>query len=414
MDHILEYRQTVPRKYYIIILIGFLLFTSIFGCHHILQPQSTQNRVNPDFKFSIAGANANMVETQIPFGNRIDPYKWDKVPNFESRIQMVRACQFFTNTNRNPVNSERLWCWDKHSNTLLHYDKDKSFEKHVKQNPNLIWLIGNEPDIETQDNLKPIEYAIFYGWIAKTITNIIRKNKSQALPKLVLCQSASNPIYCQEVYKHLNQLIKSQYWYDWPKNLTIEDTIRALSVHSYVKNGSLLKEDKLEYAIKKWKNALNRISLWSNAFNNGNLSNKPIWVTEFGVLEGYCPEKLEKRKEVDKIDGVECPTSAKRGNGIVKDDYVFYGRNDREGIWGLQKRQIEYFLNSNGTSDNNQGDFEAAWWFISKQNVLGTGECGNTAWLFGDDLYCGKNQDSPSRSGKLYKKTIKFVLDKAK
>jgi hypothetical protein len=395
----------------VIIIIGLL------GCHYSMPPlkksdksKETMEARNLIFKFSIAGAGSDMVELLIPPENRAAPYIWWKVPNNDSPIQMVRACNFYESYDRTPVNTDRWWCWDKRAKTLKHHLRAKSYKDFVRLHPALIWLIGNEPDIESQDNLTPLEYAEFYGWIAKTITNQVRLEDPKAFPKMVLCQTGANPKYCETAYFYLKELIKSGHWPDWPENLEVKDTIWAISVHKYANDGFFLEEEKLSVAINDWKKAMNRFVRWSNTVDSSKLAHKPLWVTEFGALEAFCPEKLEMREGVDHIAGIECPSTANRGNGFMGDDYVFYGRNNREGIWGLQYRQIEYFVNPDNAFENNQGDWKAAWWFVSQRSGFKKGECGYTAWLFGDNTNCDQNQDVMSRAGETYRDSIKCII----
>jgi hypothetical protein len=375
------------------------------------QSQEIIDAEKTDFRFSIAGASADMVEFLVPPDNREAPYIWWKVPNNDSHIQMLRACNYYEQFGIESVNEERWWCWDKSARTLKHHTGADDFKRVVGLHPNWIWLIGNEPDIAKQDNLTPQEYAEFYGWVAKTITDQLRLEYPEAFPRMVMCQTTANPTYCETAYLFLKELVNSGYWPDWPEDLEVKDTIWAISTHKYADDCFPLEEESLSAAMYDWKKALNRFARWSNTVDGGRLADKPLWVTEFGALQAFCPEKLEMRAGVDQKGGIGCPSKASRGNGQMDDDYVFYGRNNREGIWGLQHQQIEYFVNPHNTSENNQGDWEAAWWFIAHANDGNNdGECDYTVWLFGDHTNCIKNQDSVSRGGETYRNSINCLI----
>lgn len=55
-------------------------------------------RRDPPARFSVSGAgNEARVLEVVPQGVHIDPYIWDRLPNNNSSIQMIRACTYYRN-----------------------------------------------------------------------------------------------------------------------------------------------------------------------------------------------------------------------------------------------------------------------------------------------------------------------------
>jgi hypothetical protein len=331
---------------------------------------------------------------------------------------MIRACNYYTDVwGAEPVTAERFWCWDRNEKTLRQFEDGEDFETVVSEHPDWIWIIANEPELYWQGNLLPWEYAEFFGWVAKTITNKLRLTHPNALPKLVFCQVASpdHSDWCEAAYFHLKHLVNTGYWSDWPEGLEVGDTIYALSTHNYIgipSYGFMLEEERLSQYMDNWRNSMNDFVHWANTLDGGALADKPLWMTEFGSLWAFCHKKLEMRSGTDQSGGIGCPERANRGNRESSDDYVFYGRNNREGLWGLQDQQIEYFINPTNSPRKNRGDWEAAWWYVATVSDLnGDSECDGTTWLFGDNLDCTKNLDEISRAGEIYRDTINCLIN---
>ena len=403
----------------VILSIAICFLMHMMGCSY-LQPASkgavypaiSQTAEEIDFKFSIAGADTNMMQSLARGPLWGNPYRWDIVPNYDTHIQMLRPCTYYERHNTKPVNANRWWCWDKSIRGLRKYNAGDDFEHVVVNHPEWIWIIGNEPDNETQDNLTPKEYSEFFGWIAKTVANQIIRNVSGEIPKLVICQTIANPNYCDAVYFTLQEMVHRGEWPDWPQEVKIKDVIWAIAVHNYIDGRYSLTEEDLEAAMTEWIEDLEWFAHWAKSVDDGALADKPLWVTEFGALQAFCPRKLELREGMDRKNGVECPATAKRGNGKMNDDYVFYGRNEREGLWGMQQKMIEYFLNQNENYGQNQGDWEAAWWFVSRMGDWDKdGECDQTAWLYGEDVQCTLKIDTLSRAGITFKNIINCITE---
>jgi hypothetical protein len=155
-----------------------------------------------------------------------------------------------------------------------------------------------------------------------------------------------------------------------------------------------------------WVDGMNRFARWADSVDGGALAAKPLWLTEFGVLRGFCPRALPIRDADHPAGGVPCPGAARRGNERSTDDFVFYGRHDREGIWGAQHATLSYLLNPAAAPHANRGDWTAAWWFAGRMDWHDRGECRMTGWLLGRDADCSRDLDQISRAGQTLRATI--------
>jgi hypothetical protein len=62
-----------------------------------------------------------------------------------------------------PWEQSNYWFWDSAANQIGHNQADRDkFRQFVNQNKGRTWIIGNEPDSNTQDNLTPTQYAQMY------------------------------------------------------------------------------------------------------------------------------------------------------------------------------------------------------------------------------------------------------------
>jgi hypothetical protein len=368
----------------------------------------------------IAGASPRDTALIVPSDRLAATYHWDNVPSNNTSIQVVRSCNYFTAVSGAlPVKASRWWCWDQVQRTLIPYFRASGFAAVVRSHPDWTWMIGNEPDLGDQDNLSPEAYAVFFGTVAAAVANALRIDHPSAVPKLVFCQ-ISSPVhkpYCEQAYFILKGLINAGYWSDWPSDLNAADVMRAISVHNYILTdpvcqppgppcfGLQLEEDRLNQTMAAWSSAMDDFARWADSLDGGVLADKPLWLTEFGDLSAFCPGPLLFRVGVDSDGGVGCPDQAKRDDGVVADDFVFYGRNDREGIWGAQRLALNYLLNPAGDPNANRGDWAAAWWFTGRM-WLDRNECKETVWLFGDDTLCTRSPRRVSRAGVTLQSTI--------
>lgn len=152
-----------------------------------------------------------------------------------------------------------------------------------------------------------------------------------------------------------------------------------------------------------------------------------MWLTEFGSWQAWCPGiRLLQFEDT----GIPCDPALNddidyvwgQNNGPCIDDNhddlewgrdVFYGRNHREGIWGLQTEQIRYLTQQNR--------WDIAWWFVSvasgynpcsniqlpKDQLL----CDTTAWIWGDSFYCTQAVGQLGQGGIIYHNVLDCLLN---
>ena len=369
----------------------------------------------------VAGANSRETTFIVPPDLRAAPYHWDLVPSNDTSIQVLRSCDYYaTVLGEPPVSAYRWWCWDQTQQTLISFSGATAFEDVVRSHPDWIWMIANEPDHIDQDGLSPEAYAEFFGAVATRVANALRIDNPAAIPKLVFCQvsSTDRKSYCEQAYFTLKQFIEEGHWPDWPADLRASDVIHAVSVHNYLPTdptcapggpacfGSTLEEGQLEQTMTAWSAGMDDFAAWADSMDGGILADKPLWLTEFGALWAFCPGALEFRAGIDSAGGVPCPDTAIRGNGTIADDYVFYGRNEREGIWGAQRLALNYLLNPGGNPNANRGEWAAAWWFGGRMDWLEGKECKATVWLLGDDTDCTRSYRRLSHAGQTFRNII--------
>ncbi len=369
-------------KVRLFVLIAALILSSFANI------SSTPNaaRAWRSFKFSMVEGSWAQVQRVVPAGAQIDPYSYEL--KSDNNIQIVTACD--------PVYRTTL-CWDMSRDVFS--ETTGTFASWVDAHRDTIWLIGNElnpnpgmPRTDAQLQAAAVHYAKFYKWVADTIKSVT----GTTTPNMVFCQAMdTDKLFCELAYTEAVKLMGHQ---------NAINAIYAISTHNYVAGWDFLKEGNLPGATTAWISRMNDFANWANTVDGGALANKPLWLTEFGSLDAWCPESLP--------GAYGCPAKAGRDldNGAMRmfDDYVFYGRNNREGLWGVQHATIDYFTNPNNEPGKNQGDWQAAWWFRNEMgdwNFDGkgyNGECDMTAWLFGDNTFCTRSTGQVSRAGRTY------------
>jgi hypothetical protein len=372
--------------------------------------------------FGLSSASERDIALLVPPGRRHVSYDWDRVPYRGSHIQVLRSCDYYRFVLRvPPVTSDRWWCWDTGQRTLLQFPDADEFSVVVRNHPDWVWLVANEPDVDDQDNLSSEQYAEFLGHVAAIVAKNLESDNPATAARLVFCQisSPTRKEYCQQTYFILKALFARRHWPDWPASVNPADVIHAISVHNYLSTyysacdteasrcyGSQLEEHHLEATAAQWTRAMNDFARWAHQFDGQSLANKPLWLTEFGALAAFCPRALTMRPGADRVGGIGCPHAAARQNGQQMDDFVFYGRNEREGLWGAQRATLTYLLNPTRETSGNGGEWVAAWWFNTRIDWLDRGECAVTGWLFGHDVDCTRDLDKTSRAGETFRDTL--------
>ena len=418
----------------------------------------------PPAQFSIGGVGSSThVDQVVPEAAQIDPYIWDVLPHPESNIQVIRTCTYYR--QKISVNDNGTWrwmhaewyqdfkqghlCWDPITSQVAKIVKDvncafgygrlcldvssaqianqgeSELRKLISENPRWIWMIGNEPDNRSQDaligNINISDGATWrrvnvggaeaYAYFFKHIYNLVDSESSVA-PRLVFCQATfahANRVsygldYCRQAYEHLKLL-------DFGPN-----HIYALSTHQYAHDAELFNgqfyiggelldgetqpygdgRSVLELAVGRWINHLEAFESWAASEGMGH---KPLWLTEYGSLAAWCHQAQPDTNY--EAGGVACP-QADNGSRL----YPFYGRNSDEGIWGLQRLQMEYLMRM----DN---QWKAGWWFVSTMG-WGSGICYQTGWLWRADFNCEADSarvNNLSRAGETHLQTLDCLFN---
>jgi hypothetical protein len=405
-----------------------LIPLGLAGCAalSLSEPESSTRKFGSrPVAFGLSQATEHEIALLVPAGHRHVPYDWDQVPYPGSYIQVLRACDYYERVlHIAPLTRHRWWCWDRRQRSLIHFSAADRFEAAVTRHPDWVWIVSNEPDLEDQDALSPIEYAEFFGHLAAIIASHAQAKNPAALARLVFCQVSSpqRREYCERAYFALTTLVARGHWPEWPERVSVADVIHAIAVHNYVATynscnpdgwrcyGSPLEEEHLADSAAHWVRNMDDFARWADELDGGVLADKPLWLTEFGALWAFCPRRLDLRPRIDQVGGVGCPRAATRHNGERTDDLVFYGRNEREGIWGVQRATLRYLLNPTRDPSGNRGDWVAAWWFNTRINWPHGNECVMTAWLFGHSVDCEQQLDTINRAGETYRSTLECLI----
>jgi len=335
-------------------------------------------------------------------------------------------------------------CLDVDKNSNDWSAEEEFVENHIADD--YIWLVGNEPDNEDQDFLKGTRahpdnpgagrgyaadaetYATFYRYMYDLVDDNIDRT-----PQLVFCQATYagyeapglGLFYCETAYDELVTLLGQEG--------SAPGMIYALSTHEYLvrdfvhnniryRDGAILKRTPLPAAMARWVVALQQFEDW--AASTEGLEGKPLWLTEFGAYTAWCDQVGNQLLQNDD-PGLACHkdnfVDIDADNGCVPDPTsdlewgrdVFYGRNNEEGIWGLQKRQVEYLVVD--LDDGHKHHWARAWWYsaIMHASVPAICEvpdveyatqdrresCANTAWVWGDNGFCKDSRTSLSQAG---------------
>ncbi len=377
-------------------------------------------------------------------------YCWDAGDEYDDEgagiVPTYRIAQIVSSTT-GPMCPQPGWgsCLgvDKNSNDWS--AEDEFVDEYIADD--YIWLVGNEPDNEDQDFLNGTRahpdnpgagrgyaadaetYATFYRYMYDLVdTNIDRP------PQLVFCQATFAGYeapglglrYCEPAYDELVALVEQER--------SAPDMIYALSTHEYLvkrlshggivyEHGAVLKRTPLPLAMVDWVEALQEFEDW--AASTEGLEGKPLWLTEFGAYTAWCDKVGDQTLQSDD-PGLACHRTnfvdIDAENGCVDDGEselewgrdVFYGRDNQEGIWGLQKRQIGYLADSDGVYNHH---WARAWWYTSVMHASvpdncpepepgveyatqqREASCVNTAWVWGDNGFCKDSPASLSQAG---------------
>lgn len=139
-----------------------LISLLVFGIFLLSAPVQAQSLPagfarNP---YGVAGSPGSLKSLSMPVTSPF--YDW--TPKEKARYITVRPyCPPRSCDGSKPWEQANYWFWNATSNTIGHNETDrKKFSEFVARNKGATWIIGNEPDSRSQDNLTPIEYVKMY------------------------------------------------------------------------------------------------------------------------------------------------------------------------------------------------------------------------------------------------------------
>jgi hypothetical protein len=167
-----------------LVLGGALLFAVYNGIEHSQQvaPQSIrigtiplETNSTPNPRCGVAGGSSNtLAALHLSTGSpEIGGYVWDALTD-DNGVQVVRPCQYYTGTYLHiPASMIRYDCYDIGVEAMHGgLSHENQFRAWVQAHPRLTWLIGNEPDLSTQDGMTVTEYAVMYHYYYSLIKDI--------------------------------------------------------------------------------------------------------------------------------------------------------------------------------------------------------------------------------------------------
>jgi hypothetical protein len=110
--------------------------------------------------YGVAGSPGSLKLLSMPATSSF--YDW--TPKENARYITVRPyCPPRDCDGSKPWEVSNYWFWDAATNQIGHSESDRTkFRDYVLRNKGAIWIIGNEPDSRSQDNLVPAEYVKMY------------------------------------------------------------------------------------------------------------------------------------------------------------------------------------------------------------------------------------------------------------
>lgn len=424
------------------------------------------NQYKPPTFFSVAGAiSETQVLQVVPEGLHIDPYSWNRLPNQESSIQMIRSCMYYRNKLVEPVNGVSrmvFWehwywanrvnkpCWDPITQKMavvvtencpvmgqpcLDVEIDPTStagEERFKQiasqmvdlHGQVIWLVGNETDNVLQDALVNtvyfrqadgtiIErqfgshyYAEFFADVYELVDEAVGQVDS---PKLVFCQAT----YARRLSNDENMGLK----YCEDAFVALQglghgaDHIYALATHEYMheEEGFGLNDTKYENgALLDGVRLVNGedVTILEKAVEQWilYLQQFETWAESVGM--GDKPLWLTEYGSL----GARCFEihPAYNGEGIPCMGVDLEATDPDHIFYGRTPEEGVWGLQMGQLNYLiNSPRWEAAWWFGS---IIGDfnedGKCDVTVWIWGSNEDCRQAHTMVSRAGITYYQLI--------
>lgn len=166
-------KQVISRilSVFFTLLLSFTLVSKVYS-QETVQPAFTINNADP--RFGIAGYVSPEHLALLNLPPSVHSYSWDFLMP-DQKYNMVRPYKYWVSAgvclddDGNPSTDfndcPQYWGWDDVIGQIGRNPADREmFRNYIEDNPGKIWIIGNEPDVEHQDNLDPIKYTYMYRY----------------------------------------------------------------------------------------------------------------------------------------------------------------------------------------------------------------------------------------------------------
>ncbi len=189
-------------------------------------------------------------------------YDWNGL-HTENPIQMCRPNHYYDFVGI----PHRWWGWNEQTGEI---NDPAQFDQWVLANPGKIWIIGNEPDLQSQDGLTQEQYALMY----KTYHDFI----SQRDPTARFCIGAitggsatAQLTYTQNWYQTVLDYYETTYGEPMP--------IDIWNIHSYCGPKQIENPD------QPIQDFVQPFVQWCHTVENGRYADAEVWITELPIGE---------------------------------------------------------------------------------------------------------------------------------
>ncbi|MCC6484420.1 MAG: DUF1080 domain-containing protein [Armatimonadetes bacterium] len=189
-------------------------------------------------------------------------YSWDSLGP-SSQIEMCRPNHYYEYLGI----ATRWWGWNQNTGQI---NNPSQLATWISTHPGKIWIIGNEPDLNSQDGLTREQYAAMF----KTYYDFIRPLDPSARFAIAGITGGSNNWslnYSIEWYGYVLNYYKTTYGYPMPVDIW--------NVHSYA--GAMQIEDP-DQPIRDF---VQPFVNWCHTVDNGRYAGAEVWITEMPIGE---------------------------------------------------------------------------------------------------------------------------------
>jgi hypothetical protein len=211
--------------------------------------------------YCVSGANWSANGTMNKLGMPAESwaYIWDQLQT-TNVANMVRPCRYWLYVGAN----HRYWGYHEDTDTI---DDPAQFQTWVLANPGKIWIIGNEPDLISQDGITQEQYARMF----KTYYDFIKPLDPTARFAIGAVASDNDPA----------GLARAEGWYQaaldsYQAQFGAIMPVDVWNCHCYA---SPARAD----ANKTMDDWINPFCAWVKTIEGGAYADCEIWITEFGI-----------------------------------------------------------------------------------------------------------------------------------